>query len=303
MIGLFFFVSIVTTAETEAQSLIHDKLYIVEVVGKERSEGHDRLTRARLAHAITVIDIDHDGVADYMVDYNKVINTHWCGTGGCDFELWRGRKGGHPVRVWNEMVREFKIAHRRGETVFDFDFHGSNCGTFGNEACPASFAWNAKAGRMVERPTPQGGTAVRLIDPMPLTRAQVPANVFRLSLAASRKCKANGSDAEAYLPVSIPDIDGDGLRDWSLTIAVCDKPGDFDLQQILFATAGHPMKPVIAASGVRFAISFATKPASVARVNVTETCGGFGAEPEPKICTQTPMMWNAATRKLQIVAQ
>ncbi|QPC93278.1 hypothetical protein [Mesorhizobium sp. INR15] len=64
------------------------------------------------------------------------------------------------------MVREQSISRRAGKIIFDFDFHGSNCGTFGAEACPASFAWDATAGRMIEEPTLDGNTTVRLIEPI-----------------------------------------------------------------------------------------------------------------------------------------
>ena len=304
-LGVFLSLALVGSAEAksrpQAPALTGERLYIAQMVGKERSEGRDRLTPARLARAITVIDIDHDGIDDYAVDYDAADHSSWCGTGGCDFELWRGTAHGHPVRVWNEMVREHKIVQRNGESVFDFDFHGSNCGTFGAEACPASFAWDAKAGRMIERPTPTGDTTVRLIDPLPLKAGQVPANIRAVSLAASKKCEAGGTSDEADLPVSIPDIDGDGVRDWSLTIAVCDKPGDFDLQQVLFATAGDAVRPVRAASGDRFSIAFGTKPATVARVNKTEACEVYSVEPEIKVCTRTPMVWNPTAKRLEIV--
>lgn len=293
--------------QAEPQRLLakldQDKVFIAAVVGRERSEGRDRLTPARLARAILTVDIDHDGLADYLIDYDKVVHSSWCGTGGCDFELWRGSRNGHPHRVWNEMVREFKMAHRNGEAVFDFDFHGSNCGTFGAAACPASFAWDPRAGRMSERATPNGDTTVRLIDPLPLTREQVPANMLAVDHAANQKCRINGTSGEKYLPTSVPDIDGDGLRDWSLTIAVCDKPGDFELQQILFATAGDASHPVEAASGVRFSLSFGTKPASVARINVSDSCEVYSVEPGAKICLRTPMVWNAAVKRLEVVAQ
>ena len=288
-------------ARQPAPALRGERLYVARIVGKEKSEVDDRLTPARLARAVKIVDIDRDGIPDYLVDYNEVINTHWCGTGGCNFEIWRGTKGGHPVRVWNVMVREYTIAHRNGETLFDFDFHGGNCGTFGASACPASFAWDGAARRMEERATPSGNSLVRLIDPIPLTRADVPINVMTVSLAASAKCKTNDATNEVSLPVSIPDIDGDGLRDWSLTIAVCDNPGEYKLQQILFVTAGNARAPIIAASGGFYSLSFRTKPLSVARVNQAETCGGLTVDAE--VCTQTPMIWNAATKKLEIVAQ
>ena len=288
-------------ARQPAPALRGERLYVARIVGKEKSEIDDRLTPARLARAVKIVDIDRDGIPDYLVDYNEVINTHWCGTGGCNFEIWRGTKGGHPVRVWNVMVREYTIAHRNGETLFDFDFHGGNCGTFGASACPASFAWDGAARRMEERATPSGNSLVRLIDPIPLTGADVPINVMTVSLAASAKCKTNDGTDEVSLPVSIPDIDGDGLRDWSLTIAVCDNPGEYKLQQILFVTAGNARAPIIAASGGFYSLSFRTKPLSVARVNQTETCGGLRVDAEA--CSQTPMIWNATTKKLEIVEQ
>ena len=191
-------------------------------------------------------------------------------------------------------------ATRNSETVFDFDFHGANCGTFGSEACPASFAWNRAAGRLVERPTVSGVATVRLIEPLALPWAQVPAPIVAAACAASALCKAQDPDDEPIEPASIPDIDGDGQRDWSLTISVCGKPGQFDAQQIVFATAGNPEQPVIAAAGAFFSVSVATKPASVARINQTETCGGYN--PDGHICTQTPLRWNERTKQLEPAA-
>ena len=290
----------ITVAEAHprhaAAPLAGERLYIARIIDQE-SARDDRLRPARLVNAIKIVDIDHDGVPDYLVDYNKVINTHWCGDGGCNFELWRGTKGGHPVRVWNQIVREYKVATRNDETVFDFDFHGGNCGTFGSEACPASFAWDRAAGRLVERPTASGITTVRLIEPLALTWAQVPATIAAAAHAASALCKAQGHDDEPLVPASIPDIDGDGRRDWSLTISFCGKPGQFEAQQIVFATAGNAEQPVIAAVGALYSVSVATKPASVARINQTETCGGFN--PDGKICTQSPLRWNERTKQLE----
>ena len=304
LLGFFLSLSVIGFAHAKAPqrafALTGERLHIAQIIDSESAKD-DRLRPARLVRAIKIVDIDHDGVPDYLVDYNKVINTHWCGDGGCNFELWRGIKGGHPVRVWNQIVREYNVAQRGGETVFDFDFHGGNCGTFGVSACPASFAWDAKAARMVERPTLHGETVVRLIDPISLTPADVPANIMGVSLAASVKCKVNGSEEEPLLPASIPDIDGDGLRDWSLTIAVCDKPGQSDLQQILFASARNAEHPIEAASGAFYRISVATIPATVGRVNQTETCGGLSVDGQA--CSQTAMRWNAATKKLEIATQ
>jgi hypothetical protein len=302
LVGIILSTLLVSGAQARdrypAPALTGERLYIAQIIDKE-SDRDDRLRPARLVRAIKIIDIDHDGVPDYLVDYRKAINTHWCGgDGGCSFELWRGVKHGHAVRVWNRIVRDYKIAQRGGETLFDFDFHGSNCGTFGASACPASFAWDSKAARLVERPTPDGQTIVHMIDPLLLTWAKVPANIAAAAQAASAKCKAYGHDDEAILPSSIPDIDGDGERDWAITTSVCDSPNQYDFQQILFASAGNASRPVIAASGAFFNVSIAKVPAMVARINKIDDCGGFN--PDGKVCTQTPMIWNRATRKLDI---
>ena len=59
--------------ELLAAKLNREKAFIARTVGRERSEGRDRLTPARLSRAITVVDIDHDGLSDYMIDYHKVL--------------------------------------------------------------------------------------------------------------------------------------------------------------------------------------------------------------------------------------
>lgn len=306
IIGICLSIAVTAGATAKARrptpGLTGERLYIARVIERE-SERDDRLTPARLANAIMAVEIDHDGVPDYLVDYNKITNTHWCGDGGCDFELWHGVKGGHPVRVWKHIVREYRVAHRNGEVVFDFDFHGSNCGTFGVSACPASFAWDREVARMVERPTRRGETIVRLIDPIPVKRAQVPDTILAASRAAHAKCQAYGTNDDESLPASIPDIDGDGLRDWSLTIAVCRKPANSVLQQMLFATAGDVRHPTLAASGAFYSVSIRTKPAAVARVNPTNDCGGFSVEPATHVCTQTPLTWHAAAKRLETASR
>jgi hypothetical protein len=282
-----------------AQALSGERLYIAKALSKELSESDDRLRPGQLVNAIKVVDIDHDGTPDYIVDHAKTINTHYCGAdGGCNFEIWHGIKWGHPVRVWNRMVRQYKIAHRRGETVFDFDFHGSTCGTFGVSLCPASFAWDRGANRLVERPTAHGDTQVRFIDPIPMKLAQVPASIMVVVRAAKTKCAAFGASDELILPETIPDIDGDGQRDWSLTLQVCSKRDTSTFKQVLFATLDAPQSPKIVATGPSFRISFATKPASVARVEEGENCGGFSVNGKP--CSQRPMIWNRATKTLTL---
>ena len=302
--GLLLLVAISTVAIAEVRSfgdaLTGEKWYIANIVAKKRSKSGERLMPAELLQAIVAIDIDRDDVTDYLVDFKNVQRTLWCGTGGCDFELWRGSKGGHPSRIWNLKVRSYHISNRHDENVFDFDFHGSQCGTFGASACRASFAWDSKEQRMVERPTPTGDTTVRIIAPIPIHPTDVPDIIRRVAHDAVRRCKNAELDDAAIVPVSIPDIDGDGIRDWSLTIPVCEKPNDVELKQLLYTTAGDKNNPSLAASGVRYRISFGTKPATVERINKTDACSIFRVETSTKICTRTRLVWNAVQKKLTI---
>jgi len=57
-------------------------------------------------------------------------------------------------------MRSLDIQKRSGRIVFVFDFHGSECGGFGAQACPGEFTWNARRGRMVLLPTPKKHTSI-----------------------------------------------------------------------------------------------------------------------------------------------
>lgn len=121
-------------------------------------EVRDDFTKHSLA-AITPVDINADGIQDWQVDYNS-LGAAWCGTGGCRFQLWLGRRNGVPLRVFDRQMRAMTIKPRKGLIVFVFDFHGSECGGFGSEACPGHFAWSAKRGRMLLLPTPKKHTSI-----------------------------------------------------------------------------------------------------------------------------------------------
>ncbi len=107
---------------------------------------------AEIRAAIRPVDINRDGIQDWQVDFNA-FGSAWCGTGGCRYQLWLGQKTGSPLRVFDRQVREHQSAERHGRIVFVFDFHGTQCGGFGAEACPGEFTWSPKRGRMVLLPT------------------------------------------------------------------------------------------------------------------------------------------------------
>lgn len=132
---------------------------VAKQLTRQLKSGYTRHSQAEIAAAIEPVDINGDGIQDWQVNWTA-FGPAWCGTGGCRFQLWLGRRNGVPIRVFDRQMRELVIENRAGRIVFVFDFHGGECGGLGAEACPGEFAWNAKRGRMVLLPTPAKHTGV-----------------------------------------------------------------------------------------------------------------------------------------------
>lgn len=150
-----------TTALTPAVSAkpgASPKAEIAKVLTRQLKSGFGHHSQSEIMAAIQPVDINGDGIQDYQVNFT-VFGSAWCGTGGCRYQLWLGRKSGVPLRVFDRQMRDLVIEKRAGRNVFVFDFHGSECGGFGAEACPGEFSWNAKRGRMALLPTPARHTS------------------------------------------------------------------------------------------------------------------------------------------------
>ncbi len=142
-----------------AKSPVSPKAEVAKVLTRQLRGDFSKHSQAEILAAIEPIDINADGIQDWQVNWNA-FGSAWCGTGGCRYQLWLGRKTGAPIRVFDRQMRELAIEKRAGRIVFVFDFHGSECGGFGAEACPGEFSWNAKRGRMVLLPSPARHTGV-----------------------------------------------------------------------------------------------------------------------------------------------
>jgi hypothetical protein len=93
-------------------------------------------------------DINGDGIDDYILDYGNAacgnFESFWCGTGGCQTQVFASLPNGDYAKVLNIQVRqiEFKTVRKRPAIVLDF--HGSRCGGFGPDPCPMTLVWNGK---------------------------------------------------------------------------------------------------------------------------------------------------------------
>ncbi len=259
--------------------------------------------QADMRAAISAVTINTDGIEDFQVKWESLSSPAWCGTGGCRYQLWLGSAAGSPRIVFDNQMRELTTRSVGGEMIFDFDFHGGVCGGYGAEACPASFAWDGTIKRMVERPTASGDGTIRMVQPIDAMIEKAPASVAARSAARKAVCvKAGGKpDSDTWQPLSIPDIDGDGVRDWALINSYCpvadDKP-EIVIPNEILATAGHADRPAPALTASGFDVSVTTKPATVSTYQKSDACQSYSTEPEAKVCARTPMIWDAASGKL-----
>ncbi len=179
------------------------------------------------------IDINGDRLPDWRVDYEKAENASlFCGTGGCLQQLYLARPDGGFDLVLNTNLRLFRMSKVRGEHVLDLDFHGSTCGEAGFVECPRSYGWNSALGRYIERPTSKGltwlsGGPRQLVedDPSafpPAVRAEIERQTAICANAGSRV-------SEGGVPANdLPDLNGDGVRDWVVgsQYGFCDRGDD-----------------------------------------------------------------------------
>jgi hypothetical protein len=265
-----------------------------------------RATPGRIAAGIRLVDANGDAVPDYLISLEAISYPGWCGTGGCRTQLWLGRKGSSPLKIFDAQVREtgFRtVAHHR---VLDVDLHGSACHTFGASACPASFVWDSRIGRLVEHRVPDGSGVIRLLRPLESLDRAPPAPVRTRLQRMAAQCRAAGGkmDAEAVRDAAstVPDIDGDGLRDWLIAYPMCAITGDGEepvYPMVLFASAGRPASPEAAAEARQFEIRLSRGPASVFAVK-GKACleDEVGAR-----CTRIPLRWNPRSRRLEAAAR
>ncbi|MFM5953297.1 MAG: hypothetical protein ACKOPE_03210 [Novosphingobium sp.] len=147
-----------TFAPAVAKLPVSPKAAIATTLTQQLKDDFTRHTQIEIVDAIKPVDINRDGIQDWQVDFDA-FGSAWCGTGGCRYQLWLGRRNAVPLLVFDRQMRDLKIVRRGKRNVFVFDFHGTECGGFGAQACPGEFVWNQGRGRMILLPTPRKHTS------------------------------------------------------------------------------------------------------------------------------------------------
>ncbi len=180
---------------------------------------------------LTPLDVSADGVTDWLVDFIVLGTPNWCGTGGCREQLWVSDGRAYRLAL-DEHVIEISVRAGTARTL-DLELHGTWCNRPGNAPCSRSFEWDPSHRRLVETANASGETLLTgepLFQPVAIDPGHWPEPLLRARNDAEDECVAAGGEyGEWMAPASsIPDIDGDGERDWVLdgTWMNCEGTGD-----------------------------------------------------------------------------
>ncbi len=95
---------------------------------------------------LTIRDINADGKPDYILDYDHFQCGEragmFCGTGGCQTEIFASEEDKGYVPVWNKLARKVTFLTLAKRPAMRIDIHGTLCGRNGSERCTLTLYWN-----------------------------------------------------------------------------------------------------------------------------------------------------------------
>jgi hypothetical protein len=253
---------------------------------------------------ITPVTVSRDGRTDWLVDYGKGSFAGWCGSGGCRQQLWVTPVAGPPVLAMDMTLVTRPTLRRVGEATFmDISLHGVFCNGYGVDECLRSFIWDPANNRFEERPNLKGfsriqDSVLQLVEP---DQASAPAPVRAAIKSDVAACRALGGSInvdEIPAALSIPDLNGDGVRDWILDAKYdgCTKDNAYlnrPRPTLIFVSGPNGFIQALAAPDFHYEIDVATRPATLISLTPKE-CSRLEAQK----CDEQPLVWDAANRTL-----
>lgn len=250
------------------------------------------------------VDVNGDKIPDWLVSYENAPNpSFFCGSGGCQYELWVGEQGGTWRKVYARGGSEPRITGPKTARRFEVNFHGSVCGSYGASECLRAYRWDSTLNRLVEAPDSKGRTRLVYgsLPPMDLPLDAAPPKVREAIQVRQAYCRDKGGayPAEEAAIYDIPDIDGDGRRDWLVGSSYdsCrfednapETPIELGIQ--VFASRGDDAVLVLEDKEGAWEIDLGT-PNTFYLIEVSDSCS------EDKPCPRKALKWNAEAGKLQ----
>lgn len=163
---------------------------------------------------------------DWLVDTGNDFGMGWCGTGGCTMRIWSKDVDGHYITIFDNQVIEYHLRSIAGKTYsgLDLDFHGAFCGLTGSADCFWGFEYGERAGhpalmsstRYLKTPTLMPDMVPQAVDPGSVMPADAPVAVTDLVHNQEAVCvKWQGTLDEDRLVTRLPDLNGDGVEEWT----------------------------------------------------------------------------------------
>jgi hypothetical protein len=245
------------------------------------------------------VDVSSDGRTDWIVDFGAAGLARFCGTGGCARILYVSGGDTGFLRAFDARALALEVVERSGETRVEARVHDLNCRAAAAQ-CWYSWAWDPASGRLVERPGRDGGTRLEGggFDPVDRALADIPdslpAELSEAWFGGRKTCRAHNDDGiEILRPAfrSIPDVNGDGRRDWIEIPAACldEEAAGFRL----WATrpGGGLAEAYESAADHHPSVEIGTTPATVL---VNPPCG------DDKACPDTPLRRDVRTGRFAL---
>ena len=189
--------------------------------------------------AITAVDVTPDGRTDWLVDYQALGISLYCGTGGCRKILYVTLGDDGLTRAFDQQANGLTLYAADGESRVETLVHHAVCSNDAARDCRLAYAWDPELRRLVERPNRAGEAiiAVGAFSPVdvsddPGPPSDAPEAVADIWFKTRTTCGSvyvdDGFEVRRAAIHDIPDVDGDGARDWVVERpAPCqDSPGD-----------------------------------------------------------------------------
>jgi hypothetical protein len=97
---------------------------------------------------VTEKDINGDGIKDYILDYGAFLcgedEGYFCGSAGCQTQVFASLPKGGYVKVLDENVRGLTFSRVKGRPAMVLALHGNACDKVGAAPCRMTFLWNGK---------------------------------------------------------------------------------------------------------------------------------------------------------------
>jgi len=158
------------------------------------------------------VDVNGDGKKDWIADFMHAQSSYYCGAGGCPLRAWVFEPSDQSWRL--EVERRHLGYELPRPGAINIQVHGTYCGGSGSDSCRLDYIWDGASKTFIQAPGKDGAPTI-IWPPRPVREDEPPSIVWAAQSAFSTACVSKGGtpDVENSL-TSIPDLNGDGVRDW-----------------------------------------------------------------------------------------